>query len=425
MRAEELSVEDNLACPMCKGEPVLLNFGDDFRTHLVVVHQVAANFNQFMEMAVKKKMRNKLEKKPETIKIVDVEPEPVLTNKTEDAAGKYDSNIPEGPKNIDNTVNTALDLDKLKTAVNEVMNRRFSKLTDILEGKTALECKENIEDGKNYEEELKKEFSETKLLVKEKSLPKTSLHAILKNIKNTNSDNENINVDDKVEDDLPWYCKGIFYVCKSYMFSKSNECGEKFTGRNHFMKHLVKQHGAKVGNDWKLLKNYASKYDDTAKYKCKECSQEILLDELSVKNHLKKHSMTLETYTEKHENKTSKLNNSISGVVKTSIASSVPFQISQLPDQVLKSRLIPSGRSSSPKTAIATSSSSLSPAASDNSTSSGHHRNPRKLRCAKCEFTIDQSGIHNGAAAKHLKTVHKLTGERLKHSLDEWKFIKI
>merc|ERR1712240_740315 len=122
------------------------------------------------------------------------------------------------------------------------------------------------------------------------------------------------------------------------MFSKSNECGEKFTGRNYFMKHLVKQHGANVGNDWKLLKNYASKYDDTAKYKCKECSQ-ILLDGLSVRNHLKKHSMTLETYTEKHENKTSKLNNSISGVVKTSIASSVPFQISQLPDQVLKSRL--------------------------------------------------------------------------------------
>merc|ERR1711962_1190291 len=116
------------------------------------------------------------------------------------------------------------------------------------------------------------------------------------------------------------------------------------------------------GNDWKLLKNYATKYDDTAKYKCKECSLDILLDELSVRNHLKKHSMTLETYTEKHENKTSKSKNSSSGVVMTSIASSVPSQVSPSPEQFLKNRLIPPGRSSSPMTAIATSSSSLSPA---------------------------------------------------------------
>ena len=76
-------------------------------------------------------------------------------------------------------------------------------------------------------------------------------------------------------------------------------------------------------------------------------------------------------------------------------------------------------------TAIATSPSSLSPATSDNPTSSGHHQNPHKLCCLKCELTVDQTGIHNGAAAKHLKTVHKLTGERLKHALDEWKFMKI
>ena len=76
-------------------------------------------------------------------------------------------------------------------------------------------------------------------------------------------------------------------------------------------------------------------------------------------------------------------------------------------------------------TAIAISSSSLSPAASDNSTSSGHHQNPHKLCCVKCESMMDQTGMHKGAAAKHLKTVHKLAGERLQHALDELKFMKI
>ena len=75
-------------------------------------------------------------------------------------------------------------------------------------------------------------------------------------------------------------------------------------------------------------------------------------------------------------------------------------------------------------TAIATSSSSLSPAASDNSTSSGHHQNPHKPCCVKCESTIDQTGMHKGATAKHLKTVHKLTGERLKHAGGEWELRK-
>ena len=49
----------------------------------------------------------------------------------------------------------------------------------------------------------------------------------------------------------------------------------------------------------------------------------------------------------------------------------------------------------------------------------------RELCHAKYEFMIDQIGIHNGAVVKHLKTVHKLTGERLKHAVEEWKFMKI
>ena len=101
------------------------------------------------------------------------------------------------------------------------------------------------------------------------------------------------------------------------------------------------------------------------------------------------------------------------------------LRLKTLPDQVLKNRLIPPGRSSSPMTAIATSPPSSSPAAFGNSTSSGHHHIPRKFCSAKCEFMINQTGIHKSAAVKHLKTVHKLTRERPKHAMDEWKFMKI
>lgn len=170
MRAEQLCVEDNLPCPMCKGDPFFLNFGDDFRSHLVVVHQVQANFNIFMEMAVKKKMSTKKEKKPEEIELGDEEESDpdVADNAGEDDQTNY-INVPKVAMN--NTLNPLLNLDEVTKAVNESMMRRFSKLVDIFEGKTAFECQGEdlkIEDDKKYEEELSMAFVKQKLLVKEK-----------------------------------------------------------------------------------------------------------------------------------------------------------------------------------------------------------------------------------------------------------------
>ena len=39
MATEKLALEDNLVCPLYEETPVYLNFGDDFKTHLVYVYR--------------------------------------------------------------------------------------------------------------------------------------------------------------------------------------------------------------------------------------------------------------------------------------------------------------------------------------------------------------------------------------------------
>ena len=104
------------------------------------------------------------------------------------------------------------------------------------------------------------------------------------------------------EDSIAWFNKGLYFVCKSHVFSKGEECGIRFNGRATFKKHLSESHGVKIiGPSIKLLKNYASNFDDSAKYECKVCSQNVLHDESVISSHLKKHSLTLESYGEQYE----------------------------------------------------------------------------------------------------------------------------
>ena len=176
----------------------------------------------------------------------------------------------------------------------------LSDIVDMCEGRIELDYDdEDLEEGKDYEKELWEAFEELEALnnkkrdvkktkneptlvtkptlatkptivVANKQLPTglavrklqevktshtekvassdtipTELQSVAKpsvekaEVKKTNKNNKEEELRKEESSEVPWFQKGIFFVCKSFVFSESRACGRRCNGRKIFKEHLT------------------------------------------------------------------------------------------------------------------------------------------------------------------------------------------
>merc|ERR1719509_752816 len=410
MVVDRFSFEDNIKCINC-GEQV--NYGDDYECHLRIAHNISKNFPYYMKKALEEKKFRKGTRKAPTVETVDIE----------------DDKKVKGIEENEDEIKEKLQLDKVAEAVEQSLAKNLADIVDMCEGKITLDFEEEeFNDGIDYEAELWKAFDDLENLNKETKVPEMLTKKILSGLKLTpNKQVTQKNKETMIKKEIMltpnkseqkhWYNQGIFFICKSYIFSKGEECGKRFNGRTVFRGHLTTEHGVKLGSNNKELRTFASSYDDMSTYECKICGYKICHDQADIETHLQqKHGITMDQYGEKHEHSDS---NKLLGP-QTKIPTKIVSQaVSRTGLQTTSSKSqFPSSKSSTPTDKSQTPSSKSQTPSSK--TQSLRWWCPR----AGCSFVTDKAGMLNKVGAEHVKEVHGATVEMMRANVTMWKFRK-
>jgi len=391
MVVDRFSFEDNIKCINC-GEQV--NYGDDYEVHLRIAHNISKNFPYYMKKALEEKKFRKGTRKAPTVETVDIE----------------DDKKVKGTEEEEDEIKEKLHLDKVAEAVEQSLAKNLADIVDMCEGKVTLDFEEEeFDDGIDYEAELWKAFDDLENLNKETKVPEMLTKKILSGLKLTpkklttpkqNMIKKEVMLTPNKNEQKHWYNQGIFFICKSYIFSKGEECGKRFNGRTVFRGHLTTEHGVKLGSNNKELRTFASSYDDMSTYECKICGNKICHNQVDIETHLQqKHSTMLDQYGEKHEHSKKLLGPQTKKPIQM-ISQTVSCKSQTSPSKSQR----PTDKSQTPSS----------------KTQSLRWWCPR----AGCTFVTDKAGMLNKVGAEHVKEVHGATVEMMRANVTMWKFRK-
>jgi len=217
-----------------------------------------------------------------------------------------------------------------------------------------------------------------------------------------------------INGEVPWFERGIFFVCKSFIFDESRTCGRRCSGRKIFKEHLILDHGVKtIGSNTKVLRTFASDFDDQARYKCKECQIEVFHDRCGIEAHMERHpKLTLESYSEKHEK-------TVGANAEKKKGKEASFE--RIPEKA-QMKIEVEEKSADSDLAEKKVKVVSSPAKSIMSNSSSNPGMIKMKRCPKCDFQTDEAGMLAQVGAIHLTKEHSLTALGMKENPKQWKF---
>lgn len=176
MVADKFSMEDDIKCFNCKEN---VNLGDDYEAHLLIAHDIRHNYPFYMQKAVEQKINRKMKRKdlePE-VQDVDDDTEPDSEPDTEPET-EPDDNV-----GYANSKKSEPKFESQSENFDEVLTHGLVEIIDIFENKYEQGNDDiEIEDGKDYEEELWKAFDKIKSITKDKKLPIESKKILMEKV---------------------------------------------------------------------------------------------------------------------------------------------------------------------------------------------------------------------------------------------------
>jgi len=163
LQAEDLAFDSGITCDMCSES---VNYGEDYVTHLSIVHNINKNFNFFLNKA-RDSIKGGQKRKADVITLSDEE--------EEDSSNNHEgSNAPE----IDEDVKR-----RIENVVEKTMSEMLDPIKKLLEGKVPLET-DNLstedldEDPAAADEKIWDAFNKLKMSINDLEFPEEMLQQI-------------------------------------------------------------------------------------------------------------------------------------------------------------------------------------------------------------------------------------------------------
>ena len=166
--AEDLAFDSGLQCEMCSET---VNYGDDYVTHLKIVHNIHKNFSFFLNKA-KESIKGGNKRKADVITLSDEEEKEEDKNSND----ADETNIPV----IDEAVKN-----RIEQVVEKTMREMLTPIRNLLEGKVPLET-DNLsaedldEDPKASDEKMWEAFNKLKMSINNLEFPEDMLKSLIK-----------------------------------------------------------------------------------------------------------------------------------------------------------------------------------------------------------------------------------------------------